>query len=314
MKNKFEPIKRKKIIVTGASGIIASFILPELVKSDLYDVVGLIRDDQKKGIIKTPGVLYKKASLLNFDEVTKVISGAFAIIHLAYDHVPGLYRGGEGGDLRGWYQRNMQMNLNLALAAEKEKIDTFIFLSSRAVYDGITPESKEKISETRVIQPNSHYGSLKAATEMMLCGFQSIRHTSIRCTGVYGIINPISFSKWYDLIREIHLSKILHSDRVSSEVHGEDLSRIISLLLKEDSSLPRVVNVSDLLVSKAMIADRYSLVTGSPIEIKERLTMQMRGEMSCEWLIKRGFIFSGIDKFNVTVDHVISRLDVDEKF
>jgi nucleoside-diphosphate-sugar epimerase len=225
--------------------------------------------------------------------------GVDYVIHLAYDHVPGKYRHGEGEDLAGWYQRNLSFQLNLLLASQAAHIKGFIYMSSRAVYD----TTQDAIDEDSPLHPDSHYGALKAASEMLMDGF-SFQHIALRSTGVYGVVNPLERSKWFPLIQQLLQDRHLRTDRISSEVHGEDLSRLIEMFLGM-SEWPRSVNVSDIVVSHAMIAKQVAAETGITIRIDHELT-HMKGQMKPSYLEKIGFQWSGMDAWTRTIQQMVA--------
>jgi nucleoside-diphosphate-sugar epimerase len=302
MDNHQHNAERKRLVVSGADGYVGFFVTEFL--SARYDLTLLVRDGGTSPIHHEKiGMRRRCVSLTDRTALREAMRGACGVIHLAYDHVRGAYRGGEGADLAGWYDRNLRMLVALAITAEAEGVGTFLFLSSRAVYD----ELSEGHRETDILRPRTHYGGLKAASEMILSGFRGIRSCSVRSTGVYGLVDPPERSKWADLIISLRACGKLARDRISSEVHGQDLARALLFLLEREGSLPPAVNLSDLVVSHSMVADIYAEIMGRPITIAERYA-KMHGRMDNSWLIGEGFRYGGRSLLESTIKQLTENL------
>ena len=302
MNNRVGQAARKKLAISGADGYVGFFVTEFL--SAHYDLQLLVRrEEAPPARAEKPGVSRRCVSLTDPAGLREAVHGTCGVIHLAYDHVKGHYRGGEGSDLAGWYDRNLRMLVALAMAAETEQVSTFLFLSSRAVYDELGDDHKE----TDVLRPDSHYGALKAASEVILSGFRGFRSCSVRSTGVYGLVDPREQSKWADLIISLRERGTLDRDRISTEVHGRDLARALLFLLTREGPLPPAVNLSDLIVSYSMVADIYTEITGRPIAVGERVT-HMRGRLDSSWLRKEGFDYGGQPLLESTIRELVEQL------
>jgi nucleoside-diphosphate-sugar epimerase len=287
---------RPKIFITGSSGYLGYFITKRL--SETYTLICQARDRNRIPSCSQPHTVHTCVDLLDLQALTACMAGVDYVIHLAYDHIPGQYRNGEGDDLVGWYQKNLNFQLNLLLASQASSVKGFIYLSSRAVYDTTQPV----IDEESPLHPDSHYGALKAASELLMDGFP-FKHVALRSTGVYGVVKPVERSKWFSLIQQLLKEKCLLSDRISSELHGDDLARLIETLLVI-KDWPRFINVSDIVVSHAMIAKQLELEKGITIQIDHQLE-QMQGQMKSSYLEKIGFQFSGMTAWTQTIRQLV---------
>lgn len=302
MDNREDKPASKKLVISGADGYVGFFVTEFL--SAHYDLRLLVRRERAPlARTERPGVTRVCVDLTDHTALGEAMRGACGVIHLAYDHVKGAYRGGEGNDLAGWYDRNLRMLIALSTAAETERVGSFFFLSSRSVYN----QQGDDHRETDVLRPNSHYGGLKAASEMILSGFRGFRSCSVRSTGVYGLVAPPEQSKWADLIISLRERGKLDQDRVSTEVHGRDLARALLFLLEREGPLPRAVNLSDLVVSYSMVADLYAGITERPIAVRERLT-NMHGRMDSSWLRGEGFRYGGWPLLESTIRELVEQL------
>lgn len=100
------------------------------------------------------------------DVIRQLVNGADAVVHLAYEHVEGKYRNGEGDDLPAWLDANLNGSLRLLEAANQAGVTRFIFLSSRAVFSRTEPGLL--LGEHHPISPDTHYGAYKAAVEAFM--------------------------------------------------------------------------------------------------------------------------------------------------
>jgi UDP-glucose 4-epimerase len=292
-----------RLVITGSTGYLAWFIVRALCERhelDCWVRPGPEDSDGRLTRLQHPHVRYRSVNMRDAFAVQEALVGVVGIVHLAYAHVPGKYRDGHGDDLGGWMRANLDMQWNLLLGAHAQGVRDFVLMSSRAVYgDGPGP-----FGEGDTPRPDTHYGGLKLACEALGAGFNTMRFCAIRCTGVYGCVEPLSASKWFDLLRAIHLSGRLQGDRIGTEVHGTDVARIIALLIERPGPWPAIVNASDLAVSHSMIADAYSKRTGRRIQMGER-AREVRGPMTCAWIARQGLALGGSALLARTLDRLI---------
>ncbi len=74
-----------RIFVTGASGHIASAVIPELLAAG-HQVVGLARSDSSAAVVAERGAEVRRGDLDDLDGLREAASGADAVIHLAFKH------------------------------------------------------------------------------------------------------------------------------------------------------------------------------------------------------------------------------------
>lgn len=80
-----------RVLVTGASGHIASAVIPELL-SNGHQVVGLARSDTSAAAVKALGAEVRRGDLADLNGLAAAAREADGVIHLAFDH--GLMRSG----------------------------------------------------------------------------------------------------------------------------------------------------------------------------------------------------------------------------
>jgi nucleoside-diphosphate-sugar epimerase len=74
-----------RVFVTGASGYIASAVIPELIKAR-HEVVGLARSDASAAAVRAIGAEVRRGDLTDLDGLRKAATDADAVIHLAFDN------------------------------------------------------------------------------------------------------------------------------------------------------------------------------------------------------------------------------------
>ena len=180
-----------------------------------------------------------------------------ALIHAAFQHIPGRYRGGEGDDPQGFIRANLDGSLALFQAARAQGVARVLFLSSRAVHDG-HPAGMELPDELSPA-PTSLYGEVKAQAETALAALATpdFRTASLRPTGVYGPGLP---QKWAGLIADF-LAGTTPAPAVATEVHGTDLGRA-ALAVLEDPAMSGSYNVGDLVLDRRDLLAEVARLTG----------------------------------------------------
>lgn len=287
-----------RVALTGATGIVGRFIAARLAR-DGCDIVALARPDSDRTGFDYP-VTWIEGNLNTEAALDTLVEGADALVHSAYDHLPGHYRGGEGNDVEGFWQANLLGSLRLMHAAKTSNVGRVVVLSSRAVFGG---PASTRIGDRHPTSPDTHYGALKVALEALATVYP--RTTCIRPTGVYGITHPVGSSKWFDMARAVTSGRPVSVARTSTEVHGDDVAAAVWLLLTapEEDVTGRAFNCSDLVLSTREIAQRMyaarSLAVGAlplPREVPPPDHI-----MRCDGLRSLGWRPGGRRRLNATI-------------
>jgi UDP-glucose 4-epimerase len=261
------------VLLTGGTGQLGRFIADALLRSG-HDLTFLGRTPPPDG----------QGGFLQWDLSSDNVAlpAADALVHCALEHVPGRYRGGEGDDPQGFWDRNAEGTQRLFIAAKAAGIGHCIFLSSRAVY---TDNKRwEVLTEAAEAKPEELYGIVKLAGEVALeqLSGDGMLGTALRVTGVYGIPPGLTTHKWSDLFRNFEDGQLLPS-RVATEVHGEDLAAAVETALARDPARTdafEVYNVSDLLLDRHDLLGLYAKARGLDIKLPHRADGPV-GVMEC---------------------------------
>lgn len=283
-----------RIAITGASGLVGRF-LTEAALREGFSVTTLGR---------SPGAFSRPVGFLHYDlrSAPPALEGFDALIHAAFLHEPGRYRGGEGEDPAGFRAANLDGTLRLFEAARS--VERVLFLSSRAVYGDHPPGTV--LHETTALRPDTLYGEIKAEAEAALVQ-RLIPGISLRATGVYGPAAMGQRHKWSDLFERFRLGEPI-APRVATEVHGDDLADAAMLLLRLPTGLVSgAVNVSDLLLDRHdLLAEVAKLAGGGappPRSYPSRVNV-----MDCSRLQTLGWRPGGWARLRQTLPELLERV------
>lgn len=240
------------IAVTGATGYVGRFVVAELHQRGLH-IRALSRPTTDRSDFAQP-IEWVTGDLRSTDAIKTLVEGADAVVHLAYEHVPGLYRNGEGDNLPAWLEANLNGSLKLLQASQQAGVQRFIFLSSRAVFSRTEPGLV--LDERHPVSPDTHYGAYKVAVEAFMQSFargSEMSTCSIRATGIYGLTHPVERSKWWDIVQSVLRDQPITSNRGGTEVHGGDVARAVGVLLTQPALTIDLLHLSDLYVTNCDI-------------------------------------------------------------
>lgn len=291
------------IAVTGATGYVGRFVVAELQNRGMR-IRALSRAQSDRGGFTQP-IDWITGDLRDTAAIHQLVENADAVVHLAYEHVPGKYRDGEGDDLPAWLDANLNGSLRLLQASAQAGVKRFIFLSSRAVFSRTEPG--HVLDELHPISPDTHYGAYKAAVESFL---QSFAHTakmatcSIRATGIYGLTHPVERSKWWELVQAVLHDKPITSNRGGTEVHGADVANVISTLLTRPQVDIPVLHLSDLYVTTREIVRLAQTLSGHSGQLPPD-SPAPNNVMTSRYLADMGIILGGKPLLERTIAELV---------
>ena len=293
-----------RVALTGATGVVGRFVAARLAREGC-DIAALARPDSDRSGFGFP-IGWIEGDLNDRAALASMLRGADALVHSAYDHIPGHYRGGEGDDVEGFWRTNLLGSLRLMHMADGAGVGRIVVLSSRAVFGR---PSKTRVGDMRATSPNTHYGALKAALEGLAGVYP--RTACLRPTGVYGITHPPCRSKWFDMARDVMDSRPITFARTSTEVHGEDVADAVWLLLTapEADVEGRAFNCSDLVLTTREIAELMYAAHGVGISSRPMLPEVMPPPddiMRCDRLRGLGWRPGGRRRLQATIRDLLA--------
>jgi len=288
-----------KIAVTGATGIVGHAIAGHLSQRG-HAVTALGR---RRAAL--PGVAFTQYDMT---KASPDLEGFDALVHAAFSHVPGQYRGGEGDDPEGFLRINLEGTLRLFANARDCGVGRMLFLSSRAVYDGYPVGTV--LVDGMPARPESLYGRVKAEVEDALASMAGpgLAVASLRATGVYGVAAPGQQDKWADIFAAVERGDVL-APRVGTEVHGDDLAAAANLLLQVEAATlgPVTFNISDILLDRRDLLATYSKVTGRAVSLPTRADDGLVSVMTCNRLRALGWLPRGMDGVRDAIINGVTR-------
>lgn len=285
------------VLVSGGTGLVGRYIVEHLIAHGYRVKVGTRHapgpDLFSRDIAHVPLTLDPDADQIGaFDKVDH-------FVHAAFSHLPGRYRGGEGDDPGGFLRQNLDGTVRLFEAARRAGVRRTVFLSSRAVYDGLP--AGQALDESRPLAPTTLYGDVKYKVEQALAAMSEagFRGISLRVTGVYGDLRP---NKWDELFADYLAGRTI-TPRAGSEVHGRDVAAAIQLMLEIDSAqlAGQIFNVSDLVTDTRDILAPLKAVRDCPHPLPEAADKSTVREMPTDRIRGLGWTPGGKDLLEATV-------------
>ncbi len=292
------------VALTGATGIVGQFVRHHLKE------VGI----QVRGLARAPApatddVEWHVGSMADRGSLNALCAEANALVHCAFAHVPGRYRGGEGDNPGGFWRDNLGGTVNVLESARQAGVQRVVLLSSRAVFGSAT-DAPPHVADDTPTSPDTHYGALKVATETLAQSYSathdSFTVTCLRPTGIYGLIDPPERSKWFAHARAALAGEAITEVRSATEVHGLDVADAVYRLLTADAEDVRgqAFNCSDLLLSTREIAMSLAARTGSDAPLPA-IGEPPRNQMTCAGLKRLGWQGGGRARFESTLDELV---------
>ena len=227
------------ILITGATGFIASHLIPVL-KLQNWHIVAAIRqtktflDNVEKRVIN---------EINGNTDWTKTLQGIDTVIHLAgRAHI--LQEQASNPEAE-FFEVNTAGTMNLVKQSITAKVKHFIFISS---IGAIASQSQQPLTETTLCQPDTPYGQSKLQAEkalIELATLSSMDWTIFRPTLVYGRGNPGNMER---LIKLVNLGLPLPLGLVKNRrsfVYVGNLVEAISVSLVHPQGKNQVFNISD---------------------------------------------------------------------
>jgi len=173
-----------KILVTGGTGFIGSFVVEALLNNG-HEVRVIANGRQLPVYLqkRSNQITYYQGDFGEIDVLEKALQGCDAIIHLAWSTVPKQTRGATAYEFSG----NLNSNINLIEKCIDFNINKFVFISSGGTVYGIPGQLP--VTENHPLNPISNYGLGKLTMEKLLYLYhhnQNFNYTALRVSNAYG--------------------------------------------------------------------------------------------------------------------------------
>ncbi len=173
---------KQKLLVTGASGFIGSFIVEEALRKG-FEVWAAVRKSSSKAFLTDSRIHFIELDLSSEKRLTEQLK------ECSFDYV--VHAAGVTKSLHkeDFYRINTEGTKNLvcALQSLKMPLKRFVYISSLSIMGAIREEQPyREIRERDKAQPNTAYGKSKLEAEQWLDTQQGLPYIILRPTGVYG--------------------------------------------------------------------------------------------------------------------------------
>ena len=252
-------LENKKVLVTGGAGFIGSFVVTELLKENVGEVViydNLARGDMSyiEEQLKDPRCNYFKGDLRETDLLNTAMTGCDYVIHLA-----AMWLLHCKDYPRTAFDVNIQGTFNVLEACVNNKVSRLVYSSSASVYGDA---SEVPMTEEHPFNNRNFYGASKIACEAMCRAFYdryNLDYVGLRYMNVYGPHQDQTAA--YTGVVPIMLNKI---DANEPPVINGDGTQAYDFIYVED------VARSNVLALKAVSTDEfYNVGSGVQTSIKE---------------------------------------------
>lgn len=160
-----------KILITGASGFIGSFIVEEALRRGM-ETWAAVRSSSSRAYLENEHIHFIELDLSSERQLTEQLRGH------EFDYVVHAAGVTKCLDKRDFYRVNTEGTKHLvrALLALQMPIRRFVYLSSLSVFGAIREQQPyEEIRETDTPHPNTEYGRSKLAAELWLDSLNSLQ-------------------------------------------------------------------------------------------------------------------------------------------
>ena len=177
---------KTKILITGASGFIGSFLIEEALQLDMQVWAG-VRASSSRKYLQDERICFAELDLTDSDRLGKQLEkhkaehgGWDCIIHCA--GVTKCLHKGEFEIGNYWATRHFIETLQSLDMVPRQ----FVYLSSLSVYGAIHEKDYKPIGEADTPVPNTAYGISKLHAENYIRSLSDFPYVIFRPTGVYG--------------------------------------------------------------------------------------------------------------------------------
>lgn len=226
-----------KILITGASGFIGSFMVSRAL-CEGFEVWAAVRPTSSRRYLQDEQIHFIELNLDNDRQLKNQID-AFRAEHGTWDYVIHTAGATKCRSKSDFYRINTDGTARLARTLIESGALTpegrFIFISSLSVFGAVHDHDYAPISEKDIPAANTAYGYSKLKAENLLKEIKGLNYIVLRPTGVYGPREKDYFMMAQSIKRHIDFA-VGYRPQVLTFIYVEDLVQAAFLALTHGAS------------------------------------------------------------------------------
>lgn len=288
----------KKILITGASGFIGSFIVEEALKRG-FETWAAVRKSSSRKYLNDSRIHFIELDLGNLDKLEKQLSGQ------QFDyvvHAAGVTKCLHSND---FFKVNTEGTANLALALRRQNtgLRRFVYLSSLSVMGPAREqEPHTEITAADEACPDTAYGKSKLESEQRLEAIKGFPFIVLRPTGVYGPREKDYFMMAQSISRHVDFA-VGYRPQHLTFIYVMDVVQAVFLALDHGTVGSRYFISDGRVYSSRTFSDLISNELGNPwlLRIKAPLWLLRIISFAGEWTARITGKISALnnDKYNI---------------
>ncbi len=212
-----------KILITGASGFVGSWLVKEALSRDL-DVYAGIRASSSKALLTDPKINF---SIIDFED-DAVLAKLLKEEQFDYIiHNAGVTRAQNDSD---YFRVNVDYTLKLARMAQEQiegQLKKFIFISSIEAYGSADDTPDQVVNNSIAPSPRTTYGQSKLRAERALAQVEGLPLIILRPTAVFGPGERDLFAFW-QTVKKYKITPVVGNKTIKyTFVYVKDLVRVV---------------------------------------------------------------------------------------
>lgn len=288
----------KKILITGASGFIGSFIVEEALKRG-FETWAAVRKSSSRKYLNDSRIHFIELDLGNLDKLEKQLSGQ------QFDYVVHAAGVTKCLHISDFFKVNTEGTANLALALRRQNtgLRRFVYLSSLSVMGPAREqEPHTEITAADKACPDTAYGKSKLESEQRLEAIKGFPFIVLRPTGVYGPREKDYFMMAQSISRHVDFA-VGYRPQHLTFIYVMDVVLAVFLALDHGTVGSRYFISDGRVYSSRTFSDLISNELGNPwlLRIKAPLWLLRIISFAGEWTARITGKISALnnDKYNI---------------